>query len=529
MAFEGTAQRVYALFALFAISTLILFVLADPSSIVLFSPQNDTYLNVSSPSFQFNVTGGNDIYSCGLFINGTGYDSNASVQNDTLTEFTANDSLGEGYYSWYVNCTNETTLQSQVRYFTVDLTSPALAFVLPTANNSSTVKFSWVELNVTIDDSNFDTFILNWNGSNTTYTNSSWEVTKFNSTRHLFYKNITNGTGLSEGQYTYYGWANDSAGNSGYTENFSESSPRELTVTYPDFWINIISPGNDTNTTNQTPGFNFTVNGSENTYSCELLINDTGYGQNSSTQNGTETMLIANSSLNYGNYTWKINCNSAGTTNTSGTRTIAIQELNLAPNKPELNSPENQSTGQPLSLNLNVTVTDPNGDAMNVSFYNNATGEQINTTQTDIANGSTASVIWYGLDYSTTYYWYANATDGLLENQSEVWKFTTKDAPVYFNITINSPANSTLTNDTTPEVNFTVSGTNPTYNCSWTINGTLKGYNASVQNNTPTFMANTTALSDGYYVGNVTCQSGETGNSTLYNFTIDGTPPQVSV
>ncbi len=39
------------------------------------------------------------------------------------------------------------------------------------------------------------------------------------------------------------------------------------------------------------------------------------------------------------------------------------------PNEPTVNNPANGAVNQPSSVNLNITVTDPDGDAMNVSFY----------------------------------------------------------------------------------------------------------------------------------------------------------------
>jgi len=53
------------------------------------------------------------------------------------------------------------------------------------------------------------------------------EFSKYNSTTYRFYANVTN---LSNGVYTYYGWANDSAGNSAYTDAYNTSAPRYLTV-----------------------------------------------------------------------------------------------------------------------------------------------------------------------------------------------------------------------------------------------------------------------------------------------------------
>jgi len=56
-------------------------------------------------------------------------------------------------------------------------------------------------------------------------------------------------------------------------------------------------PLNQTFTNNNTPDFNFTVTGNETSYSCELFLNDTGYGENSSVLNNTATIITANSSI----------------------------------------------------------------------------------------------------------------------------------------------------------------------------------------------------------------------------------------
>ena len=49
------------------------------------------------------------------------------------------------------------------------------------------------------------------------------EFAKYNSTTYRFYSNVTN---LSDGTYTYYGWANDSVGNWAYTSTYTAGSPR---------------------------------------------------------------------------------------------------------------------------------------------------------------------------------------------------------------------------------------------------------------------------------------------------------------
>ncbi|MHA2065036.1 MAG: NosD domain-containing protein, partial [Candidatus Thorarchaeota archaeon] len=89
------------------------------------------------PDFIFNVTDlyYSSTYSCELFLNqtdsGSGtpqpYGINTSTQNDTTTTLTANASLSNGYYDWWINCTNEysQTNQSEIRNISIQFTAPA--------------------------------------------------------------------------------------------------------------------------------------------------------------------------------------------------------------------------------------------------------------------------------------------------------------------------------------------------------------------------------------------------------------------
>ena len=109
---------------------------------------------------------------------------------------------------------------------------------------------------------------------------------------------------------------------------------------------------------------------------------------------------------------------------------------NLAPGKPSLVTPSNGATGQSTNPTLQVTVTDPDLNTMDVTFYQQG-GSQIGSTQTGIASGGTASVIWAGRSYNTLYYWYAVADDGNASTQSDTWHFTTQSSGGAHYITIN--------------------------------------------------------------------------------------------
>jgi len=130
--------------------------------------------------------------------------------------------------------------------------------------------------------------------------------------------------------------------------------------------------------------------------------------------------------------------------------------VNYAPNSPILNAPLDDATGVSLNPILNVTVSDPDGDVMNVTFIKNLDNSVI-CTNNSISNNTVVTCTWSGLSELTDYQWYVNVTDGSLTTQSDFWNFTTGDFTnpkweqnktnittktdyldsVYFNITLN--------------------------------------------------------------------------------------------
>jgi len=99
---------------------------------------------------------------------------------------------------------------------------------------------------------------------------------------------------------------------------------------------------------------------------------------------------------------------------------------NQVPNAPLNPVPADAAAGVGTSPTLSVDVTDPDGDPMDVAFYD-ASGPTLIGTQNGVASGGTASVTWSGLSESTTYQWYAVANDGEFDTASPTWSFTTID------------------------------------------------------------------------------------------------------
>ncbi|NCN39273.1 MAG: hypothetical protein GW914_02720, partial [Candidatus Aenigmarchaeota archaeon] len=151
---------------------------------------NSTYFNSANLSYSLNFTDISDIDEL-YYYNATIYD-NSSWSNSTPT-----------------------------RTITLDTTNAQINFVSPTDDNASHVDRDWTYINTTITDLYPDTFIVNWNGTNYTFSNNTYYI---------------NMTSQPEGTYQYYAWVNDTAGNINTTETrtiyINPDSP-SLTIDYP--------------------------------------------------------------------------------------------------------------------------------------------------------------------------------------------------------------------------------------------------------------------------------------------------------
>lgn len=118
-------------------------------------------------------------------------------------------------------------------------------------------------------------------------------------------------------------------------------------------------------------------------------------------------------------------------------------DSNSAPNAPNNPTPSNSATSVATSTNLIVSVTDSDGDVMDVTFYD-ASDDSVIDIDNNVASGGTATVSWSDLNYGTLYSWYAVANDGMVDgNPSSTWSFTTEfaideDSPVISNVDLMS-------------------------------------------------------------------------------------------
>jgi len=83
-------------------------------------------------------------------------------------------------------------------------------------------------------------------------------------------------------------------------------------------------------------------------------------------------------------------------------------------------------------VDLEVEVTDPDGDAMDVSFYD-ALDDSLIGTVTGVASGQTALVWWdlYDSMEIPVFSWYVKVSDGDHVTRSETWMFSSDWASYY--------------------------------------------------------------------------------------------------
>ncbi len=96
---------------------------------------------------------------------------------------------------------------------------------------------------------------------------------------------------------------------------------------------------------------------------------------------------------------------------------------NTAPNV-TLNSPTNGATGSISPLTLNITVTDPEADNMNVLIYS-VTDDEVLESWDTVSNGTMLTYTLWRLEEGRTYQWYVNVSDYQYTTQGNTWSFTT--------------------------------------------------------------------------------------------------------
>lgn len=295
------------------------FIDKTPTS-TLNNPTDNQYIATSSITFSITPTDAEDTSGLGVDLYGNwsgGWHlntTNASAYNNTQTNFTLN--LLEGIYIYNAEVNDPTGHKnfSLSNYtFIVDLTNPAVSYDA-TTDSSGYYSKDYILINISASDINLDSVRLNWNGTNETFVtnvgDNYWE----------------NKTGLSEGNYTFYGWANDSSGNYNVTSEsvikidtikplISFISPTKVNKTVQDSSVNWIF-ANVSITEINRDSTTFTL------FNSSGLVNETVYTLGIDSINWT--------GLPDGNYIYNVTVNdSAGNDNSTETKYIYITTFSI--------------------------------------------------------------------------------------------------------------------------------------------------------------------------------------------------------
>jgi len=173
--------------------------------------------------------------------------------------------------------------------------------------------------------------------------------------------------------------------------------------------VNLLSPASNswTSGTNGTIVFLFNFTGDNQTASCQLFINGTGFGVNSTARNTTNTMIMANSTISEGTNVWYVNC----------TNTTTIQSSTWA-----LNVDRTLPSVSWVSPSTNGT------EGVNVTYiiFNISVSENIGACKIEVNGTNQTCTAW--VNATTSSYGYYNKT-GLTGNQTTcAWGYATDAA-----------------------------------------------------------------------------------------------------
>jgi len=370
---------------------------------------------------------------------------------------------------------------------------PNIEFTYPTEDSNATINKNWTLVNITICDTDSDTLIFNWNGTNYTHNSAS-----FNGISPIYWFSI-NKTDITDGTYTYYVWINDTAGNTNQTE------PRTITIdiTAPD--ITIQTPQNQTY---NTQSICFNVTSTDTLSITDTCIYSLDGASNITLSNDTATHFYGiNSTMTDTQHSVIFYCNdTAG--NMNQTETIYFTIDTTLPTITIL-SPHAQLNYSTQTIPFNITANE------NISWCGYSLDSAPNTTMSPTQNN------WGHINTSMTeaqhtVKFYCNDTAGNMANTTQR-TFTIDTTPPIFNTP--TPANNSRTN-TDIILNATDSGTGVA-TVKYSVNSSANVTSSTIPITSLTEGTNTIDAYAQDYAGNI--------NHTEYTYTKDTTPPAITI
>ena len=461
-----------------------------------------------------------DLY-CNLTINSSINQSNIPVNNGSWRNVTVYD-LQDTIYFWNITCWDRATNTnySETWNFTVE-SPPRIALGDPEQNyrtNNVNMTFFFTP---TDNSGNITNCTLILNGQE-------------NETLTTVYEGIENNItlyNLSDGTYNWTVNCTDPNGNEGTN---SSVKTFYIDLTGPNITLNQPTPGQTFGYDDIT--FNWTPTDFNNTnITCNLTLDDSGVVATLTNLSGTD-FITTQFGLLWGTHYWNVTCaDDLNNTAISETRnfTITRPDLTITTGNITFN---NSNPDENDSLLINATVYNLGGaDGNNslIQFWDGepgAGGVWIDNITIDIP-GNTS--IWVNATWNISLglhtIWVIIDPNNTLEELDDSNNNATRNISV-LRAFFNSPPNQTTTNDTTPEINFTMQDfTGGIINYTIYVDGTPNGQTGSGTDNV-SIAINLTALSDGihYIVVQATDELSRDKNSTNLVITIDSLAPTVN-
>ena len=222
------------------------------------------------------------------------------------------------YYGWAKDSAGDSN-STETRKLTIDTTAPVLNFTPPTPDNNTIQSKNYTDINISINDSNLDTFKFYWNGDlNATCDATTCDYGMIHGSSPNYWFSI-NKTNLTDGTYTYYGWAKDLVGDSNSTET------RKLTIDTTNPEITINSPSSNTILNTKTIDLNLTATDADLNYTKISIKDSSGLKVNSTTNSTNGAYTITLSVPSDGNYNITATAyDKAGNSNTTTVTNITI-------------------------------------------------------------------------------------------------------------------------------------------------------------------------------------------------------------
>ena len=507
-------KKIFSKFALLLMLFVSVSVMAQPSPPVLYTPVNNATGVSLFPTFDWSDVSGATSYRLQIFTGATTVLDQSGITASQYAIVSAVLSYSTQYY-WRVNATGPsgTSNWSTQWYFTTQDAPPGVPTLLspingavnisltPTLNWNSVPNAGFYRLQVSTDNT-FATTVLDVPG----LVNAGYAVQP----------------GALQNGVQYYWRVN--ATNTGGTSNWSTAWNFTTIVAAPGA-PNLLLPVNGATGVSTQPTMDWSDVSGATTYHLQISFNNQ-FNALALDQTGiTASTFAVGTGILSGTtqYFWRVSAANVGGEGAwsavfNFTTTIG------APAAPVLVSPPNNSTGITLTPILDWNNV-PGATSYRVQL---STSPSFTTTIVNQVTGATSQYqVAVPLQYNTTYYWRANATNaGGTSAWSEVWQFTTLITPPTAP-TLLLPVNNATGVSLTPFMDWTdVSGAT-TYRLQVATN---MSFTNIVYNNIAITTSEFT-LPSGYLIGSTqyfwrvaAINSGGQGNySTVFNFTTQQT------